>query len=25
MKFNNDIKSYWIKRKKHLGSMDKQF
>ena len=25
MKFNNDIKSYWIKRKKHLGSMNKQF
>ena len=25
MKFNNDIKSYWVKRKKHLGSMDKQF
>ena len=26
MKFSNDIKkSYWIKRKKHLGSMDKQF
>ena len=25
MKFNNDIKSYWIERKKHLGSMDKQF
>ena len=25
MKFNNDIKSYWIKRKKRLGSMDKQF
>ena len=24
--FSNDIKkSYWIKRKKHLGSMDKQF
>ena len=25
MKFSNDIKSYWVKRKKHLGSMDKQF
>ena len=25
MKFSKDIKSYWIKRKKHLGSMDKQF
>ena len=25
IKFNNDIKSYWIKRKKRLGSMDKQF
>ena len=25
MKFSNDIKSYWIKRKKHLGPMDKQF
>ena len=27
MKFSNDIKkkSYWIKRKKNLGSMDKQF
>ncbi len=26
VKFSNDIKkSYWIKRKKHLGSMDKQF
>ena len=25
MKFNNDIKSYWVKRKKHLGTMDKQF
>ena len=25
MKFNNDIKIYWIKRKKRLGSMDKQF
>ena len=25
MKFSNDIKSYWIKRKKHIGSMDKQF
>ena len=25
MKFSNNIKSYWIKRKKHLGSMDKQF
>jgi UDP-N-acetylmuramyl pentapeptide phosphotransferase/UDP-N-acetylglucosamine-1-phosphate transferase len=25
MKFRNDIKSYWVKRKKHLGSMDKQF
>ena len=25
MKFSNNIKSYWIKRKKHLGTMDKQF
>ena len=25
MKFSNNIKSYWVKRKKHLGSMDKQF
>ena len=25
MKFSNNIKSYWIKRKKDLGSMDKQF
>ena len=25
MKFNNSVKSYWIKRKKHLGTMDKQF
>ena len=25
MKFSNDIKSYWVKRKKNLGSMDKQF
>ncbi len=25
MKFSNDIKSYWVKRKKHLGPMDKQF
>ena len=25
MKFSNDTKSYWIKRKKNLGSMDKQF
>ena len=25
IKFSNDIKSYWIKRKKRLGSMDKQF
>ena len=25
MKFSNDIKSYWEKRKKKLGSMDKQF
>ncbi len=25
MKFNNSLKSYWIKRKKHLGTMDKQF
>ena len=25
MKFSNDIKSYWIRKKKHLGSMDKQF
>ena len=25
MKYNNQIESYWIKRKKHLGAMDKQF
>ena len=25
MKFSNDVKSYWIRRKKHLGTMDKQF
>ena len=25
IKFSNNIKSYWIKRKKHLGTMDKQF
>ena len=25
MKFSNDLKSYWVKRKKSLGSMDKQF
>ena len=25
MKFSNNIKSYWIKRKKNLGTMDKQF
>ena len=25
MKFNNNLKTYWIKRKKHLGTMDKQF
>ena len=25
MKFSSDIKSYWVKRKKRLGSMDKQF
>ena len=25
MKFNNNVKSYFIKRKKHLGTMDKQF
>ena len=25
MKFNNNVKSYWIKRKKDLGSMNKQF
>ena len=25
MKFSNDIKSYWEKRKKKFGSMDKQF
>ena len=25
MKFSNDVKSYWIKRKNHLGTMDKQF
>ena len=25
IKFSNNIRSYWIKRKKHLGTMDKQF
>lgn len=25
IKFSSDRSSYWIKRKKHLGSMDKQF
>ena len=25
IKFSNNTKSYWIKRKKHLGTMDKQF
>ena len=25
MKFNNNLNTYWIKRKKHLGTMDKQF
>ena len=25
MKFSNNIKSYWIKRKKNLGTMNKQF
>ena len=25
MKFSNNVKSYWIKRKKDLGSMNKQF
>ena len=25
MKFNNNLKTYWIKRKKNLGTMDKQF
>ena len=25
MKFNKNLKTYWIKRKKNLGSMDKQF
>ncbi len=25
MKYKNDVKSYWVIRKKHLGSMDKQF
>ena len=25
IKFSNDLKSYWVKKKKHLGSMDKQF
>ena len=25
IKFNNQINTYWIKRKKGLGSMDKQF
>jgi len=25
IKFSNGIKSYWVKRKKLLGSMDKQF
>ena len=25
MKFDKNLKTYWIKRKKHLGTMDKQF
>ena len=25
IKFGDDIKSYWVKRKKNIGSMDKQF
>ena len=25
MKSSKEIKSYWVKRKNHLGSMDKQF
>ena len=25
MKFNKNSKTYWIKREKHLGTMDKQF
>ena len=25
MKFNDSLKSYWIKREKNLGKMDKQF
>ena len=25
MKFNYNLKSYWIKREKNLGTMDKQF
>ena len=25
IKYSNDKRSYWVKRKKHLGSMDKQF
>ena len=25
MKFNKNLKTYWIKRKKNLGTMDKQF
>mgnify|MGYP001235623017 CR=1 FL=1 len=25
MKFNTNLKTYWIKRKKHLGTMNKQF
>jgi len=25
IKFNKNLKTYWIKRKKHLGTMDKQF
>ena len=25
IKFSNDLKSYWVKKKKNLGSMDKQF
>ena len=25
IKFGVDIKSYWVKRKKNIGSMDKQF
>ena len=25
LKFNDNLKSYWIKREKNLGTMDKQF